>query len=308
MRIDYLGLVAFVAIADHGSFQRAAETLNLSQAALSHRLRKLEEDLGSPLLIRSSREVSLTPTGQGLLPEARRLLKELHAAYDSVRAGSRRQRVRLCFACLPSLANSVLPAAIGAFAADNPEVALELHDIPVAKIAERVRSGGAEFGLTIVSAELSDLRVRPLIEEEYRLIVPRDHALARQGHVTPAQLDGATMARISSQSRNRQLLDVALGDHAERMVWRYEVQSAATALRLVSQGLALTILPVSAYDMAPPNLVHVGFRGLRLSRTLGVVTRRGVPLSDRAGRMLAAVEARLEALRGADGMLNPQLA
>ena len=67
MRVDYLGLEAFVAIAEYGSFQRAARALNLSQAALSHRLRKVEEDLGAALLTRTSREVSLTPTGQGLL-------------------------------------------------------------------------------------------------------------------------------------------------------------------------------------------------------------------------------------------------
>ena len=67
MRIDYLGLEAFVAIAEHGSFQRAADTLQLSQTALSHRLRKIEADLGAPLLIRSPREVSLTRDGQDLL-------------------------------------------------------------------------------------------------------------------------------------------------------------------------------------------------------------------------------------------------
>ncbi|HIC66187.1 MAG TPA: LysR family transcriptional regulator, partial [Paracoccus sp.] len=51
MRVDYLGLEAFVAIADHGSFHRAADSLSLSQAALSHRLRKIEQDLGAALLI-----------------------------------------------------------------------------------------------------------------------------------------------------------------------------------------------------------------------------------------------------------------
>lgn len=76
MRVDCLGPEAFLAIADYGSFQRAAEALSLSKAALSHRLRKIEDDLGNVLLTRSSREVSLTALGQGLLPEARRLLKE----------------------------------------------------------------------------------------------------------------------------------------------------------------------------------------------------------------------------------------
>ena len=105
MRVDYLGLEAFVAIAEYGSFQRAARALNLSQAALSHRLRKVEEDLGAALLTRTSREVSLTPTGQGLLPDARSLLKSLQDTYESVREGARRQSRRSIF-------NSTLPPAL----------------------------------------------------------------------------------------------------------------------------------------------------------------------------------------------------
>ncbi|MEO1960053.1 MAG: LysR family transcriptional regulator, partial [Paracoccus sp. (in: a-proteobacteria)] len=96
--MDYLGLEAFVAIADHGSFHRAADSLSLSQAALSHRLRKIEQDLGAALLIRTSREVSLTAIGQGLLPEARALLKALQDTYESVRTGAQRKARRLAFA------------------------------------------------------------------------------------------------------------------------------------------------------------------------------------------------------------------
>ncbi|ETW11527.1 transcriptional regulator [Roseivivax marinus] len=290
MRIDYLGLVAFVSIADHGSFQRAAESLNLSQAALSHRLRKIEEDLGAPLLARSSREVSLTSTGQGLLPEARRLLSELHGVYESVRAGSQRQRARLTFACLPSVANSVLPEAVAAYGAANPDIAVEIHDIPVAQISERVRSGAAEFGVTIMSVELSDLRLRPLGEEEYRLIVPRSHPLAAAGEVRRSDLVGMRMARISSHSKNRQLVDVGLGEYRDQMIWQYEVQSAATALRIVAEGAALTILPSSAIRLAPPGLVTVPFVDTWLGRTLGIVTRRGVPLTTRATRMMTEIE------------------
>jgi len=64
MRVDYLGLEAFVAVAELGSFSRAAQRLNLTQTALSHRIRKIEEDLGTRLLVRTSREVSLTMAGQ----------------------------------------------------------------------------------------------------------------------------------------------------------------------------------------------------------------------------------------------------
>ena len=73
-RIDYIGIEAFVAIAQLGNFVRASAHLNLSQAALSHRIRKLEDDIGTRLLLRTTREVSLTEAGQEFLPIARRNL------------------------------------------------------------------------------------------------------------------------------------------------------------------------------------------------------------------------------------------
>lgn len=251
MRVDYLGLEAFVAIADFGSFQRAAEALNLSQAALSHRLRKIEEDLGAPLLIRSSREVSLTGTGQGLLPEARALLKALRDSYESVRSGAQRRGRKISFACLPSIAHSTIPKFMGDFSRLHPQFGIELHDIPVARISEVVRSGVAEFGVTLVSAELSDLRIRALIDEDYHLFVHRDHLLASREKVRLQDLVGQRLARISSQSKNRQLLEVAMGEMRKQLVWDFEVQNAGLAMRLASHNLAMTILPESAISMAP---------------------------------------------------------
>ncbi|WP_146588676.1 LysR family transcriptional regulator [Puniceibacterium confluentis] len=312
MRVDYLGLEAFVAIADFGSFHRAAEALSLSQAALSHRVRKIEEDLGAPLFTRSSREVSLTQTGQGLLPEARRLLKALQDTYESARAGAQRQARRLAFACLPSIANSVLPQVLMDMSEQHPQIAFELLDIPVAGISGAVRSGAAEFGLTIVSAELSDLRLRPLVDEEYKLFVHCDEPLASRESVTMADVQGLRLARIRSQSKNRELLDVAFGEMRDRIVWQFEVQNATMAMRLAAKRAAMTILPESAIVMAPAVLVAVPIVGVRLQRTLGVVSRRGVPLSDNAAELLARIEAEmLENFRahvafGADRMLRPR--
>ncbi|WP_353475049.1 LysR family transcriptional regulator [Salipiger sp. H15] len=293
MRVDYLGLEAFVAIADYGSFQRAAEALNLSQAALSHRLRKIEDDLGSPLLIRSSREVSLTAIGQGLLPEARALLKSLYDTYESVRSGAQRQARNLAFACLPSIANAVMPQVLQTLSRERPDIAFEVLDIPVDRISGAVRNGAAEFGITIVSAELSDLRLRPLVDEDYQLFVPGDHDFARRSHVTLEDIAGLKLARIRSQSKNRQLLESAFGEMRDRILWHFEVQNATLAMRLVSAGIALTILPESAIAMAPASLVAVPFRGVRLQRTLGIVSRRGVPISENAAALLDRIEGEL---------------
>src|SRR4051812_25278057 len=85
VRIDFLGLEAFLSIADRGSFHLAAAHLNLSQTALSHRMKKLEDDLGVKLLARTTRQVALTPAGQDLLPKARRMMDEISASFAALR-------------------------------------------------------------------------------------------------------------------------------------------------------------------------------------------------------------------------------
>lgn len=295
MRIDYLGLEAFVAIAEHGSFQRAARVLALSQTALSHRLRKVEADLGAPLLIRSSREVSLTGAGQDLLPDARRLLKELRDSYAAVRARARHRRRRLSFACLPTIAHTRMPAILARVAAGMPDVTLTMHDIPAHRIAELVQTGEAEFGVTIVSAQLPDLRVRTLFEEPYELLIPAGHPLAGATAVTRDHLAGVAMVRILTQSRNRQLVDDALAETRDEIDWRFVVQNATTALALVAEGAALTILPRSAARMAPPGVVSRPFADIRMTRTLGIVARRGVASSDLARPLIEAIEVGLAA-------------
>src|SRR5215831_16056782 len=77
MRIDFLGLQAFLSIAERGSFQRAAAHLNLSQTAVSHRMRKLEDELGIKLFARTTREVTLTRAGIDFLPKAQRAIAGL---------------------------------------------------------------------------------------------------------------------------------------------------------------------------------------------------------------------------------------
>lgn len=289
-RLDYLGLVAFVTIADQGSFQRAADMLFLSQAALSRRLRKIEDDLGAPLLIRSSRELSLTEAGQDLLPEARRLLKELHDIYDAARMRGRRVKQQMAFACLPSIASAGVSRVLSDFAARRSEVMFRMLDIPAGSIGEKVRSGEAEFGVTIVTAEIPDMRVRPLIEEEYVLVVPSGHDLAGRAAAERRDLEGMPFARINTQSRNRRLIEDTLGQYGERIEWQFEVQSPVSALNIVAAGRALTILPRSALSMAPPGVTALGFRDVRMGRTLGIVTRRGVTLSEPASALLADIE------------------
>lgn len=290
MRVDFLGLEAFFAIADRGSFHRAAAHLNLSQTALSHRMKKLEEDLGVKLLARTTRQVSLTPAGVELLPIARRIMDDITTSFQEMRLrGAERQR-QLTIACLPTLAVNFMPGILKEFALFHPEVTLRIFDHSALEITGHVEAGAAEFGITIVSAARYDLEIAPLAKENFVLVCAADHPIAARESASWADIEGLPLVRVGPQTGNRVVIDEALGGRRENMLWRYEVQHVATAISLVQGGLALAILPEFSVTAAQvPGIARLPLRNPAVSRNIGLLTKKGVPLSPAAEELRAIV-------------------
>src|SRR5215470_11088499 len=162
MRIDFLGLQAFLSIAQRGSFQRAAAHLNLSQTAISHRMRKLEDELGLKLFARTTREVTLTRAGIDFLPKAQKAIGELEQSFDELKQQGAKRRERLDIACLPVFAIHHLPPILSRFNKTHPEVEVRIFETPSAAIAALVQSGEVEFGLSVIQTNRWDLDVEAI--------------------------------------------------------------------------------------------------------------------------------------------------
>ena len=121
MKIDTLGLQAFVAIAEQGGFQKAAETLYITQTALSRRLQNLEALLEVKLVERTTRSVALTVLGGEFLPQARRLLADLSNALVEIQKTGRAQRGDVAIACVPTVGVQYLPHIIRDYSARYPD-------------------------------------------------------------------------------------------------------------------------------------------------------------------------------------------
>lgn len=288
MALDFLGLEAFLSIAERGSFRKAAAHLNLSQTALSHRIRKFEEGLGLRLLARSTRQVTLTPAGIELAAKARGPVETLTAALAELRAGAGSRAQSVTIGCLPTIAMHHVPRLLRDFARTHPEVTVKVLDNSATEIAEGVARGEAEFGITIVSANRWDLDIVPLMAEAFVLACPAGDALARRAHVSWAELEGRKLVRVAPHTGNRALIDEALGPRREAMDWHYEVQHLATAISMVEAGLALAVVPRLAVDAAgAAKVAAVALRDPAVTRRLGVVSRKGAPLSPAAEALLA---------------------
>ncbi len=145
MKLDTLGVQAFIAIADHGGFARAAESLHITQTALSRRLKNLESFLGVRLVERSTRSVALTQIGRDFLPRAERLLSELAAALVEIRETGKSMRGDVTIACIQTVSANFLPKIVQRYAALHPENRIRILDYPAPDVEAAVirREAGA---------------------------------------------------------------------------------------------------------------------------------------------------------------------
>ncbi|MDB5596483.1 MAG: DNA-binding transcriptional regulator, LysR family [Hyphomicrobiales bacterium] len=280
MKVDIPGLEAFLSIADLGSFRRGAAHLNLSQTAVSHRLRKLEESLGVKLFTRTTRQIGLTQAGAELLPSARALLKDFEHQLDQISRRHRDEQSILTLACMPTIAVHVLPDVFAGFMQQNPSAKVRIFDRSATEIGETVASGEAEFGVAILAANRWGLATEPLLTDEYLLVCPADHVLAGRESVTWSDLEKFPLIRCTERTANRIIVDEALGVRAERMNWTYEVQHTMTAFMLVQGGIGLAIAPrLAIVNLQSTGLTAIPLARPRLTRTVGLLSRKSDPPS-----------------------------
>jgi len=283
MRIntDVGELQAFIAVAEKSSFRAAAESLFISQPALSRRIDKLERDLKSQLLERTTRRVSLTDAGRQFLTHAQAVMDELERAYQGLEAKAAVRTGKVTIACIPSVANYVLPSALKDFAKANPAVRVKVIDESAQIVMDSVISGHADFGLNFLGSQEAELDFTPIRAERYVVLVPRSHPLAHRKTVARRALESETLVSVSSTSGNRLLIDSAFAKTSKRPTIQYEINHVTGAINLVAAGLGIAIIPALALQEAR----HSGLIGVPLvepaiTRTLGLIIRKGDRLHD----------------------------
>ena len=228
MRIDFLGLQAFLSIAERGSFQKAAVHLNLSPTEVSHRMRKLEDELGIKLFARTIREVTLTRAGIEFLPKAQKAIAGLEQSFDELKQQSAKRRERLDIACLPVFGRAPSAAILSRFHRTHPDVEVRIFETSSAAIAALVESGEVEFGPSVIHTNRWDLDVEAIAEVPLVLACPASHSLAKTRAVTWKELRNPSLIRVGSKTAIRSIIDDAMGAARLAPNWQYEVQHVET--------------------------------------------------------------------------------
>jgi DNA-binding transcriptional LysR family regulator len=283
MKIDTLGVQAFVAIAELGSFRKAADSLHITQTALTRRLQNLEAHLGVMLIERTTRSVSLSTVGIDFLPRARRLLSELSTALSAIRETGHTQRGDIAIACVPTVGVHYLPRIIQEYARRFPDNRIKILDHSSAGVAGAVMRREAEFGINIRGSLNSDLQSVPLLDDRYLLICRNDHPLARKKKLAWRQIEPFPLIFAGDSSSNRPLLDAALAAQGVALKAYYEVQRSSTAVGLVAEGVAAAVVPALAIQRgAYPRIHSIPLVDPVISRSLVLITRRSAQLSPAA--------------------------
>ncbi|HVV14525.1 LysR substrate-binding domain-containing protein [Amycolatopsis sp.] len=251
----------FAAVADTCHFGRAAQRLHMAQPALSQAIRQLEDELGAPLFVRTTRQVALTPAGEFLRGEVQRVLGTIDDSVRGVRriADGRRGLVR--FAFTGTAAFSHLPRIARALKLALPEVAVEVHaDLLTPAQCDGLRAGSLDLGVLRPPARGEGIELRTIETEPLIVAVPADHRLAVEPVVSVADLrseDFIAYAGKDSVVNAAVLRACRAAGFTPRL--EHLVPGTAVLLSLVAGGLGVAMVPASARALP---LAGVVFRDL----------------------------------------------
>lgn len=287
MRINFewMDLRAFLAVVELGSFSKAAVELNLSQPALSRRIKQLEERLGTPLIERTTRSLALTRAGRDLQPAIQRLVNDFEEIMLSTGPTGSRLPGQISIACIPTATIHFLPRAIARFNAQYPLIRFRILDLSAADAFDSVALGHSDFGINVRGNIDPQLRFTHLLDDPYVLACRWDHELASRDSVSWNELKHFKMIGVSRNTISRYLLDDTLAAADIQLESFYEVNRLATSMVLVEAGLAISVVPRLA--MAQDSSRPITARPITdpvVSRSVGLIERKAGRLSPAAMR------------------------
>lgn len=287
--MDLAQLETFLAVIEEKGFSRAALRLRRTQPAISHSIRKLEEEIGEPLFDRASREGNLTAAGEVLRGYAERLLRlrgETVTALEELRS---LERGRLTIAANEYTCLWLLPV-LDAFRRQSPQIAVHVHRALASQIPDQLLERAVEFGVLSFRPESERLRTITVYTDSVAFIVDPSHPLARRKQVSIRELGAQNFIAHIVASPLRQQVIETFARHQTPLNMGIELPSLEAIKRFVALGNGVALVPGLTVqpELARGELVHVTVPELQIARRLWLVHRAHSALSH-AGRAFLGV-------------------
>jgi DNA-binding transcriptional LysR family regulator len=243
--IEIRHLRYFVAVAEDLHFGRAAQRLHIAQPPLSQQIRRLEEMLGHPLFLRTSRDVRLTAAGEELLERARHTLAKIEADVAAAQRIGRGEAGALTVGFIGSGMLTALPKLLGRYRRQYPQVDLQLREFHTASLVSALLNGTVDVGFLRDAGPVDGLHVETMASEPFVVVLPRKHALAERTTVAVKNLRSEPFVLFSRSYGNLAWKKTVAVCEEHGFLPRVvqEAPQWLTIMTLVGAGLGVTIAP-----------------------------------------------------------------
>jgi DNA-binding transcriptional LysR family regulator len=239
-------LLTIIALAEHGSFVRAASQLHVTQPALTRTVKRLERTLGVLLFSRTTRRVEITPAGRECVALARRVMNDL-----KVMPGKRHSQIasepisRVTVSTYSTVASQMMPSLVCRFLATKVSVEVHIRECSPEAILEDIRSGAADFGVGPMAVASEPFGRRVLFREHLWVALPPGHRLCQPGRrsVRLAELRGEPLVSLLNDSLFRQVAEAAATAMGLSIRWAVAVDSTSSLVAYVRAGVGAALVP-----------------------------------------------------------------
>jgi LysR family hydrogen peroxide-inducible transcriptional activator len=234
-----------VAVARERNFRRAAEKCFVSQPALSVAVKKLEDELGVMIFERSRSEVTMTEIGAQIIEQATRALEEVNRVKEIARQGSNQLVGALKLGVIYSAGPYLLPEIIPVLRQTAPEMPLDVEENLTAQLETQLRNGLIDAAIIALPFDVPGIKLQPLYDESFVVVVPSSHAWAKRAAIHPDELSTEKVLLLN----NGHCFSNQVVQACPELTRKGEVlqgNSLETVRNMVASNLGITVLPCSA--------------------------------------------------------------
>ena len=266
----------FRAVAEEGSFTRAAERLHVSQSAISRQVKLLEDELGGMLLHRGARRVALTHPGELLLKMASRVSRDIQEVVSQISETHALTRGTLTLAGGMTVCMYILPRLLKKYRSLHKKVDLRVVSSSAESLLRMLRSHEVDLALMTLPIVAKDLEVVPVLREEMVVVTAPGHPLQRRRAVEPKDLGRFPMILYEAGSNTRKVQDQLLLEEQVAVEVAMETENVEIIKSMVANGLGITLIPYAAIakDVRHGRFAYARIRGRRLYRETGWIYLR----------------------------------
>ena len=275
--LDSRQLRAFSVLARTGSFTLAARELHLSQSAVSHAMKGLEEDVGCRLLDRMGKKVLLTQAGEQFLQHAEKILIGMQQARDSLQHLGKWGGGRLRIGASGTACQHILPPALREFKKNFPQWLVSIQPSDTPQALQQLSDNLIDFALILEPGVREHIEFLPLFTDELFFIVSPAHPWARQGAPQRDDIPRQSYILYSRNSYTFRLVEEFFAVEDMTLNTVIEVGSMEATKEFVKLGLGISILApwIAQKELLEKSLVAVPLGRRKLKRTWGIAYRKG---------------------------------